>query len=69
MVGKILDVVEDTFTARTGSNRPNILFTAVIQERVTEYLDVDGMVRAAAPDLFTGRGEMRHRKGKPDGDP
>jgi two-component system chemotaxis sensor kinase CheA len=63
VVGKILDVVEDAFTARTGSNRPNVLFTAVIQERVTEFLDVDGMVRAAAPDLFTGRGEMRGRKG------
>jgi two-component system chemotaxis sensor kinase CheA len=64
VVGRILDVVEDTFTARTGSNRPNVLFTAVIQERVTEFLDVDGMMRAAAPDLFTGRGEMRGRKGE-----
>jgi len=64
VVGRILDVVEDTFTARTASSRPNILFTAVIQERVTDFLDVDGMVRAAVPDLFTGRGEMRGRKGE-----
>jgi two-component system chemotaxis sensor kinase CheA len=64
VVGRILDIVEDTFTARTGSNRPNVLFTAVIQERVTEFLDVDGMIRAAAPDLLTGRGEMRGGKGQ-----
>jgi two-component system chemotaxis sensor kinase CheA len=64
VVGQILDVVEDTFTSRTASNRPNVLFTAVIQERVTDFLDVDGLVRAALPDLFTGRGEMRGRKGE-----
>jgi hypothetical protein len=29
-----------------------VLFTAVVQGRVTEFLDVEGLIRSADPDFF-----------------
>jgi two-component system chemotaxis sensor kinase CheA len=52
VVGRILDVVDTTVGARSAADRPGVLFTAVIQDRVTEFLDVDGIIRAAEPGLF-----------------
>lgn len=47
VVGRILDVVEEPVTARTGATRPGVRFTAVVRDRVTEFLDVGAVVRAA----------------------
>jgi two-component system chemotaxis sensor kinase CheA len=52
VVGQILDIVEETVAARSNSNRPGVLFTAVIQGRVTEFLDVEGIIRSADPAFF-----------------
>ena len=51
VVGSILDIVEEEITARSLANRPGVLFTGVVQGRVTEFLDVDAVIRAAAPEL------------------
>ena len=47
VVGQILDIVEETINTRTQASRPGVLFTAVVQDRVTEFLDVDGIIRSA----------------------
>jgi len=52
VVGSILDIVEETLVSRSRANRPGVLFTAVIQGRVTEFLDVEGLIRSADPEFF-----------------
>jgi two-component system chemotaxis sensor kinase CheA len=52
IVGRILDIVEETISARSEATRPGVLFTAVIQERVTEFLDVEGLLRATDRTFF-----------------
>jgi two-component system chemotaxis sensor kinase CheA len=47
VVGRILDVVEETIAARSPGGRPGVLFAAVVQDRVTEFLDVEAVIRAA----------------------
>ncbi|MFO0821778.1 MAG: chemotaxis protein CheW [Gemmataceae bacterium] len=51
VVGEILDIVAEEIAARSRANRPGVLFTGVVQGRVTEFLDVEAMIRAAAPEL------------------
>jgi two-component system chemotaxis sensor kinase CheA len=46
VVGRILDVIEETIVTRAPASRPGVLFTAVIQDRVTEFLDVETLVRS-----------------------
>jgi two-component system chemotaxis sensor kinase CheA len=47
VVGQILDIVEETITTRSRASRPGVLFTAVVQDRVTEFLDVEQLIRSA----------------------
>jgi two-component system chemotaxis sensor kinase CheA len=47
VVGNILDIVEETIETRSAAGRPGVLYTAVVQERVTEFLDVEGIIRRA----------------------
>ena len=50
IVEKILDIVHDSVTERSRPNRHGVLFTAVIQERVTEFIDVAALVRSVTTD-------------------
>jgi two-component system chemotaxis sensor kinase CheA len=52
VVDRILDIAEETVASRSRANRPGVLFTAVIQGRVTEFLDVEGIIRSADPEFF-----------------
>jgi two-component system chemotaxis sensor kinase CheA len=52
VVGRVLDIVEETLLSRAEVTRPGVLFTAVVQGRVTEFLDVEGVIRAADPTFF-----------------
>lgn len=52
VVGRILDIVETTITSRSRSSRPGVLFNAVVQERVTEFLDMETIIRIGAPELL-----------------
>ncbi|MCI0699857.1 MAG: chemotaxis protein CheA [Planctomycetia bacterium] len=45
VVGRIIDIVEATITTRAPANRPGVLFNAVVQDRVTEFLDIEGIIR------------------------
>jgi two-component system chemotaxis sensor kinase CheA len=47
VVGRVIDIVEEDITARTRAGRAGVLFAAVIQGRVTEFLDVAGILRRA----------------------
>ncbi|MBZ5687775.1 MAG: chemotaxis protein CheW [Acidobacteriia bacterium] len=48
VVDRILDIVEESFTQQPQSGREGVLGTAVIQRRVTEVLDVPGLIAAAS---------------------
>ena len=50
IVREILDIVSAPDTARSDANRPGALFTSVVQERVTEFVDVAALVRQARRD-------------------
>jgi two-component system chemotaxis sensor kinase CheA len=52
VVGRILDIVEESLASRSRSIRPGVLFTAVVQGRITEFLDVEGVIRSADPNFF-----------------
>jgi two-component system, chemotaxis family, sensor kinase CheA len=51
VVGRILDIVEATVVYRSKAERPGVLFTAVVQDRVTEFLDVEAIVHAADAEI------------------
>jgi two-component system chemotaxis sensor kinase CheA len=46
VVGRIIDIVEATITTRAPASRPGVLFNAVVQDRVTEFLDIEGIIKA-----------------------
>jgi two-component system chemotaxis sensor kinase CheA len=51
VVDRILDIAEETLISRSRAQRPGILFTAVVQGRVTEFLDLEGIMRVAEKDF------------------
>lgn len=51
IVGRILDIVEDAVRLQTDDTRAGLLGKAVIQGRVTELLDVPGLVRQFNPEF------------------
>lgn len=52
VVDRILDIAEESLESRSAGQRPGILFQTVIQGRVTEFLDLEGIMRDAEPDFF-----------------
>jgi two-component system, chemotaxis family, sensor kinase CheA len=54
VVRQILDVVEDGVNVERMSSQPGVLGAAVVQGRVTDLLDVRGLIRAHEPQFFEG---------------
>jgi two-component system chemotaxis sensor kinase CheA len=52
VVDRILDIAEEALLARCNAQSPGVLFTAVIQGRVTEFLDVEAVLRSVGPDVL-----------------
>jgi two-component system chemotaxis sensor kinase CheA len=52
VVDRILDIVDEVIVTQQPSKRDGLLGSAVIQQRVTDLLDVRGLVRNANPDYF-----------------
>jgi len=52
VVGRISDIVEETMTVRRDAAAQGILGSAVIQEKVTDLLDVPAVIRAADPTFY-----------------
>lgn len=46
IVSQILDIIAETPASRTEGSRPGVLFTAVVQGRVTEFLDIEWILRS-----------------------
>jgi two-component system chemotaxis sensor kinase CheA len=55
VVDRILDIVEENLVIEKLAARPGIRGSAVIQKRVADILDVEGVVRAAHPHLFAAQ--------------
>jgi two-component system chemotaxis sensor kinase CheA len=51
VVSRILDIVEEPLTLQQPASREGVLGTAVIRGRVTELLDVEGMIRKFDPSF------------------
>jgi two-component system chemotaxis sensor kinase CheA len=49
VVDQILDIIEDSFQLQRPASRPGVLGSAVLQGRVTELLDMEGVVRQLDP--------------------
>ena len=52
VVERILDIVEDDLSTRRPASRKGVLGSIVVQGRVTEILDVDGIIHAQGPTFF-----------------
>ncbi len=52
VVSQIHDIVEERILSRSSAKRPGVLYTAVVQGRVTEFLDIEGIIRSADSDYF-----------------
>jgi len=56
VVDQILDVAEEAVTVRQKSGRKGLLGSAVVSKRVTDFLDLNHVLHAAAEDWFQGPG-------------
>jgi two-component system chemotaxis sensor kinase CheA len=52
VVERILDIVEDDLATRGPASRKGVLGSIVVQGKVTEILDVDGIIRVQDPTFF-----------------
>ena len=60
VVGRIVDIVEENLVQTGASGREGVLFSAVVQERITEILDVKKILQLADPGYFAET-ETNHR--------
>jgi two-component system, chemotaxis family, sensor kinase CheA len=54
IVRQILDIVSESLTVSHAATRPGVLGSAVVQQRVTDLLDVHAVIASALPE-FTPR--------------
>ena len=54
VVDKIIDIVEDSLEVQRESHHTGVLCSVVIQDRVTDLVDIEGVVRAFDPSFFDG---------------
>lgn len=54
VVDGILDIVEDTIQVRPGRGPGGLIGSAVIQQRVTDVIDVPELIRNIDPELMAG---------------
>jgi two-component system chemotaxis sensor kinase CheA len=47
VVDRILDIVEESFEIQPHSRRKGLLGSAVIQKRITDIVDLPGLIEAA----------------------
>jgi two-component system chemotaxis sensor kinase CheA len=52
VVDRILDIVEADLSVQRPPGRKGVLGSIVVQGKVTEILDVDGIIRAQDPTFF-----------------
>ena len=52
VVESILDITDAAFSSKGLASRPGVDFTAVIDGKVSEFVDVKYIIRSAIPDFF-----------------
>ncbi len=52
VVDRILDIVEEQIKMKRSAKKPGILGTLVVQGRVTDLIDVEGIIRSSDPTFF-----------------
>lgn len=52
VVDQIVDIVEEAVAVRAPARRRGVSFTGVVQDRVTEFLDVEALITMADPAFF-----------------
>ncbi len=52
VVDKIIDIVEETVTIKKGSVGQGLLGTTVVQDQVTDLLDVEDVIRRVDPEFY-----------------
>ncbi|MBT6176115.1 MAG: chemotaxis protein CheA [Deltaproteobacteria bacterium] len=57
VVDRIIDIVEDSLEVQRESHHTGVLSSVVIQDRVTDLVDIEGVVRAFDPSFFDQDGE------------
>ncbi len=62
VVDQILDVAEEAVTVRQKSGRKGLLGSAVVGKRVTDFLDLNHVIHAAAEDWFQAAGGAANGK-------
>jgi two-component system chemotaxis sensor kinase CheA len=62
VVDQILDVAEEAVTVRQKSARKGLLGSAVVGKRVTDFLDLNHVIHAAAEDWFQASGGTANGK-------
>ena len=55
LVDDILDIVHENITMQRESDRPGLLGAAVIEGKVTDLVDAEGVIRAVDPSFFEQR--------------
>jgi two-component system chemotaxis sensor kinase CheA len=58
VVDQILDIVEETITVKRSLTRKGILGTVVVQDKVTDMIDMEGIVREYDPAFFEEQKEI-----------
>ena len=53
VVDQILDTVEESLSIKQRSNREGVLYSAVVGGKVTDILDVHGVIRRIDPSFFS----------------
>ena len=53
IVDRIVDIANEAVVSRREADRPGVKFVGVVQNSVTEFLDVDALIRAAEPQTAT----------------
>ena len=62
VVDQILDVAEEAVAVRQKSHRAGLLGSAVVGKRVTDFVDLNAVIRLAAENWFQGAGELPNDK-------
>jgi two-component system chemotaxis sensor kinase CheA len=62
VVDQILDVAEEAVTVRQKSGRKGLLGSAVVGKRVTDFVDLNYVIQAAAGDWLQGSGRVANGK-------
>jgi two-component system chemotaxis sensor kinase CheA len=55
VVDRIIDIVEETLVSRSEAHRRGVMFTAVVQGRATEFLDIEAILGTVDSDLIDSR--------------